>query len=170
MIIGLDKLEAKLNDIAVQDLKRPTDQAILLVQADAKSNVSVDSGELRESIYTDTAVHGDRVEAVCFTNKEWAQYVEFGTGPVGQAEHAGISPDAAVAYTQQPWWIHESQVDRETAEKYHWFAVKTKDGIFYQCSGQPARPYLYPAMKNNADNIRGIYESHLADAIRRNTR
>lgn len=170
MIIGMEKISKKLSDLSAQDLVEPTQKAIALVQGTAKRNVQVDSGELRESIYTDVYQHGDKTIGVCFTNKEYAPYVEFGTGPRGQAEHTGISPEVNVAYTQRPWWIHESQVDKETAEKYHWFHIDTPQGRFYQCSGQPARPYLYPALKSNTEKIQKIFEKHIKELIGSNAK
>lgn len=89
----------------------------------------------------------------CWTNRAYAPYVEFGTGPKGQADHAGISPEVTPVYTQAPWWIHESQIDRRTAEKYRWFYIDTPQGRFYQCTGQPAHPFLYPALHDNEDKI-----------------
>lgn len=162
MIIGMEHFKKSMERLALTDLERPTHRAIMLVQAAAKDNVHVVSGELRESIYTDVRKMGDKYVATCFTNKAYAAFVEFGTGPKGQKNHAGISPEVAVAYRQSPWWIHESMVDKETAEKYHWFSIKTKEGTFYQCTGQPAYPYMYPAMKNNHDKIVEIYEDHLS--------
>lgn len=167
MITGLDKFYADMDKLAAVDLKKPTKEAILQVQRDAKSNVSVDSGELRESIYTDVNDEGDRIIGTCFTNKEYAGFVEFGTGPKGQANHAGISPEVDVVYSQSPWWIHESQIDKATAEKYHWFYIDTPEGRFYQCSGQPAKPYLYPAIKNNEEKIEEIYENHISSLVRK---
>lgn len=170
MIIGLDKVKKQLSGIAMADLIAPTEKAIGLVQSAAKKNVQADSGELRESIYTDVYQQGNHVTGTCFTNKAYAAFVEFGTGPRGQASHEGISPEVNWAYSQYPWWIHESQIDKETAEKYHWFSIDTPQGRFYQCAGQPAQPYLYPAMKNNVDEITKIYEKHVKQLIRSNTK
>lgn len=170
MIIGLDKFKKKMDKISSAELKVPVAKSILLVQETAKANVQVDSGELRESIYTDVKEEGDKVTGVCFTNKEHAPYVELGTGPSGEANHAGISPDVEVVYSQSPWWIHESQIDKEIVEKYHWFYIDTPEGRFYQCSGQPARPYLYPAMKNNEDNITEIFGNHISNLIKGETK
>ena len=65
-----------------------------------------------------------------YTNKEYAAYVEFGTGPVGQANHAGISPAIPVAYRQDGWvWRDE-------------------DGGFHATQGQQAQPFMYPALKS----------------------
>lgn len=170
MILGLEKVCKQLSDLSMQDLIKPTEEAIALVQKTAKRNVQVDSGELRESIYTDVYQHGNHVIGTCFTSKEYASYVEFGTGPRGQESHEGISPEVNVIYSQYPWWIHESQIDKEIAEKYRWFYIDTPQGRFYQCSGQPARPYLYPAMKGNTEKIQKIYEKHIKNLVRSGTK
>ena len=103
--------------------------------------------------YADVEGDANRAVGTCWTNRAYAPYVEFGTGPKGQADHAGISPEVTPVYTQVPWWIHESQVDRRTAEKYRWFYINTPQGRFYQCTGQPAHPFLYPALHDNEDKI-----------------
>lgn len=121
-------------------------------------------GELRGSIYTAIETSSEKIVGICYTNKKYAQYVEFGTGPKGQKQHAGISPDVAYAYVQSPWWIHESMIGRKTAEKYKWFYVDTPDGRFYQCTGQAAQPFLYPALKNNELEIAHYFE----EAIEKN--
>ena len=76
-----------------------------------------------------------------------------------------ISPNISPAYTQSPWWIHEGsgadEIDRATAEHYHFPYIETKDGRFYQCTGQPAQPFLYPALKNNEDRITEIIGEEL---------
>ena len=96
----------------------------------------------------------------------YAPYLEFGTGPKGQENHAGISPEITPAYTQNPWWIHESQVDRRVAEKYHWFYLDTPDGRFYLCTGQPAYPFMYPALKDSQDQILEGMKADFSAAIK----
>lgn len=105
------------------------------------------------ALMPESFVNQARAVGTCWTNRAYAPYVEFGTGPKGQANHAGISPEVTPVYTQVPWWIHESQVDRRTAEKYRWFYINTPQGRFYQCTGQPAHPFLYPALHDNEDKI-----------------
>ena len=150
---GLDELEIKLDQLADVDLNKAIGNAIQTVRSTAVMNVHVDTGELRQSIYAEVEDNGDTATGVCWTNKPYATYLEFGTGPKGQENHAGISPEITPAYTQNPWWIHESQVDRRVAEKYHWFYIDTPDGRFYQCTGQPAYPFMYPALKDSQDQI-----------------
>lgn len=153
MIEGVRDLERKLGVLAQavigENAKTAVRNQIKIIQAEAKIGCPVNDGELRNSIKTMVGDKQDYITGTCYTNKKYAAYVEFGTGPKGQADHAGISPVITPAYSQKPWWIHESQVDKEAAEKYGWFKLETKDGIFYQCTGQAAQPFMYPALKNN---------------------
>lgn len=148
-----DELDKKLKQLAEIDMKRAVGEVIQIVRLAATLNCPIDIGELQQDIAAD--VEGDSIRAIgtCWTNKAYAPYVEFGTGPKGQADHAGISPDVTPVYTQSPWWIHESQVDRRVAEKYRWFYIDTPEGRFYQCTGQPAHPFMYPALHDNEDKI-----------------
>lgn len=168
---GLDKLMKKYNslDNAVvgKGLERTVGASIKMVQGEAKLLCPVNDGELRQSIKTDIETQDGKVTGIAYTNKKHAPYVEFGTGPVGEADHAGISPTVSPSYTQSPWWIHESQVDKETAEKYHWFYLDTPEGRFYQTSGQAAQPFMYPALKNNEERATRNISNYLAKEIRK---
>lgn len=169
-IQGLDKLMKKygtLQTVADQSVKKAVAQSIKTVQASAVLLCPVNDGELRQSIRTKVDVQEEKVVGSVYTNKEHGAYVEFGTGPKGAADHSGISPVATPAYSQSPWWIHESQIDRETAEQYHMFAIETKDGTFYQTSGQAAQPFLYPALKNNEDVVTRDVKDALKKEIRK---
>lgn len=158
MILGEKSLMDALGELSATDLHDAVSKGIKTVQAEAKSLCPVYDGELRDSIYTSVENGEESIRGTCYTNKSYAAYVEFGTGPKGQANHEGISPDVAVSYSQSPWWIHESQVGRETAERYGWPYIDTPDGRFYRCSGQAAQPYMYPALKNNEQEIERIFD------------
>lgn len=153
MILGTTELNKHFDKMSKVEMKKGISRGISFVQEAAKSNCPVFDGELRSKILTEVTEESEVVRGVCWPAVEYGAYVELGTGPKGQANHAGISPDVTVSYSQSPWWIHESQIDPEIAEHYHFFYVDTKDGRFYQCTGQPARPYLYPALKNNEEAI-----------------
>lgn len=153
MIIGKAELDKRFDNISKVDLRFGIGKGISLVQESAKGNCPVFDGELRDKIMTVVEEEGDLIRGTCWPAAEHAPYVEFGAGPKGQANHSGISPDIAVSYSQSPWWIHESQIRREVAEHYHFFYIDTTQGRFYQCTGQPAQPYLYPALKSNEDEI-----------------
>ncbi|MDO4275879.1 MAG: HK97 gp10 family phage protein [Eubacteriales bacterium] len=150
---GHKELEQKLSDLSQMDMKKAVEKGIQAVRSAAVLRCAVDTGALRQSIYAEVQEETDLVTGVCWTNSLYAPFVEFGTGPKGQEHHEGISPDYNIAYTQTPWWIHESQVDKRVAEKYHWFHIDTPQGRFYQCTGQPAQPFMYPAIKDSQDII-----------------
>lgn len=108
----------------------------------------VSSGELRGSIKTMVQQDGDATIGVVYTNKEYAPYVEFGTGPVGQANHSGISPNVAVAYVQEGWvW-------------------PDKEGGFHYTEGQPAQPFMYPALKTMEKRVIAAIKNDLQAGIR----
>lgn len=169
-IVGLEQLKMKLGGTqkaiesgAYKAVGRGTEYA----RAGAVLLCPVGDGELRQSIKTKVEVQSDRVVGAAYTNKEYAAFVELGTGPAGEANHAGISPEISPTYSQEPWWIHESQVGRETAEKYGWFHIDTPEGRFYRCSGQSAQPFLYPGMKNNESKIEKDVQETIFKEIRK---
>lgn len=135
----------------------------------AKLNCSgfiITSGELRGSLGMTVTEDRYGLHAHIGTNKAYATYVEFGTGPKGAAHHNGIAPDVAVAYTLKPWWIHESQVSPGVAAVYRWPFIETPEGRFYKVSGQPAHPYLYPAFADNKDTIAKILAGGFKEAVK----
>ena len=123
------------------------------------------NGELRGSIGLEVTESLTGKTAHVGTNKQYAIYVEMGTGPKGEANHTGTSPNIHPVYTQEPWWIHESQVDPRAAAVYNWFHIDTPNGRFYKVSGQPAHPYLYPAIHDNEKEIVDILNKGIEDAM-----
>jgi len=147
-------------------------QAASIVQqaAQAKARGRYTTGELANSIGITIDQQEYGTVAHIGTNKEYAIYVELGTGPKGQASHEGISPDVTPTYRQTPWWIHESQVNPKAAETYKWFYIDTKDGRFYKVTGQPARPFLYPAINNNRARIEKALNGSFEQAVSKATK
>lgn len=169
MIDGNRELERKfaaLEQVADEQMEKIVGRQMHRIQAAAKLLCPAPTGELRNSIKTTVRREDDFIIGTVYTNKKYAPYVEFGTGPKGEASHAGISPVVAVSYSQSPWWIHESQIGWETAEMYHMLRLETADGLFYRTSGQPAQPFMYPALKNNEDKI----VKNMEDALNRELR
>lgn len=108
----------------------------------------VSSGELRGSIHSKVEQDAEATIGCIYTNSEYAPYVELGTGPVGEANHLGISPDIPVAYTQEPWvWQDE-------------------EGGFHYTEGQPAQPFMYPALKSMEKRVVNAIGMDLQAGIR----
>ena len=160
---ALAKLEAQGND------PQYVTEAGNYVLAAAKllcSGFILTSGELRNSLGMTVQQESDGVSAHVGTNKAYAPYVEFGTGPKGAANHQGTSPEIEAVYSLTPWWIHESQIDKAAAQIYGWSSIDTENGRFYKCSGQPAHPYLYPALNDNKDEVIKILAKGLEEAVK----
>lgn len=97
----------------------------------AKDLTPVDTGNLRNSITHQ--VSEDRLEVYIGTNVEYAPYVELGTGVY--AEGGGGRPT--------PW------VYQDEKGQWHW------------TRGNPAQPFLKPAVADHAQTYRNIIEDEL---------
>ena len=108
----------------------------------------VSKGALKGSIYGKVEQDADATIGCVYTNAPYAPFVEFGTGPVGQSSHAGISPNVPVAYTQEPWvWMDD-------------------EGGFHTTEGQPAQPFMYPALKSMEKHVIKAIGNDLQAAMR----
>lgn len=170
MINGLDELLSDFDKLSgiEEPIAQLVQQQIEIVRANAAELAPTGvyaGGALRGSIHSEVEVEPDSVIGTAYTDLSYAMYVEFGTGQKGAADHDGVSPEVAVAYSLEPWWVHESQVDRAAAEAYGWFYIDTKDGRFYRISGQPAKPFLYPAIKNNEQMLAQNLEDGIAKIL-----
>lgn len=161
MKVDINGFVNHLEQAARMDLTDTLTDAGHYVQEKATGNAPVNDGQLKGGIKLMPIENdGDTLRAIVQSNVNYGVFVEMGTGQRGADNHAGISPDAHPVYTMSPWWIHEgtgeNEVDRATAEKYHWFFVNTPQGRFYQCTGQPAQPYMYPALHDNEEAVMEI--------------
>lgn len=152
-IKGLHELEVQLKGLSAIDVAPLVRRQAEAVRAAAVLRAPSSNGELRSSIKSKVDVEGDTVIGTVYTNKEYAQYVEFGTGPVGAANHAGISPDVAVSYRTSGWWISEDQIDPALAEKYHFKEIEYEGKKFYYTDGQRAQPFMYPALASMEQKV-----------------
>lgn len=152
-VTGDKELIRKVGQLSQIQLDRIMRKQAEVVRAAAVYLVPVQTGELRGSIHTNVTHERGGTQGVVYTNKQYAPYVEFGTGPVGQANHSGISPHVHVSYRQDPWVYRDK-----------------KSGNFYRTSGQPARPFMYPALKNNEKNIVRGFREDVEKEIQKATR
>ena len=75
-IINLDKLRLKLDSFTQSDIEKALNKSCLAVENEAKKQCPVDTGDLRNSITHEV----DDGVGIVGTNKEYAPYVEYGTG------------------------------------------------------------------------------------------
>ena len=84
---GLDEILATLSGLGgdiKESARKGLERGAKKIQKNAKMLAPVDTGNLRNSIKTNSKTELDKVEAQIFTNTEYAPYVEFGTGERGR--------------------------------------------------------------------------------------
>lgn len=147
---GVQSLMRKFNELGSMEpiVKKAVKKQAEVVRGVAVKLCPSNHGELRGSIYTKVEQDAEATIGSVYTTKSYAPYVEFGTGPAGQANHAGISPNVNVVYRQDSWWFQGDKVDPSDAEKYHWPQSDNGEQTFYFTNGQPAQPFMYPALKS----------------------
>jgi phage protein, HK97 gp10 family len=159
MMDGVDELLRRLEDVSgiAPELYRLMDQCGTFIRDDARLRVPVDIGDLRKSIQNTIREIEGGIETIVHTNSDHAAFVEFGTGPVGAANHQGISPLAQPVYAREKW--------RGVIP----FLKNGKDSGIRFIAGQPAQPYLYPALKENEQQLEQFLVDGIREAIRRKT-
>lgn len=153
---GAEKLMRQLNNLGNINpiVEKAVRKETLRVQRNAVLLCPVNHGELRQTIKTKVKATEGMVIGTVYTNNKHAAYVELGTGPIGEANHEGISPEVNPVYSQSGWWFPGDKVTPQDAEKYHWPSMTTEDGkTLYFTQGQPAQPFMYPALKGIEDIV-----------------
>ena len=143
-IKNIDKLMQKLKEMGKdkQIVGGAVKKAGLQVRDEAKLNCPVDTGNLRNSIKCSQPKQdgGGNWYVEVYTNTEYAVYVEFGTGQKGQSTNT--NSDVSVSYRQDGC------------------VYQDEEGSWWYTTGQPAQPFLYPALKDNEYEIKkGIAKS-----------
>ena len=135
-IEGLDRLYRKISRLYNIDIEPIIEDATIRIRDEAKMRVPVDTGELQNSIDYNVDISAKGFTGKVFTNKEHGLYVELGTGPKGEASHIGISPEIKPIYSPSGWVYYDTDKQK-----------------FIFTNGQPARPFMYPALHDNREKI-----------------
>ncbi len=139
-IKGLDRLFKKLDRLGA-NVEQSVNKAMLdlgeKIQTAAKENCPVDSGNLRASI-TMSSPTPDTV--IISTNVDYAVYVEYGTGPLG---------DPAVPHTTKKFWRYRG-----------------KGGDWFTSHGHEPQPFMRPAFEQYKGKATEIIRKSLEDQIR----
>ena len=147
---NVDKLLRKLKrmDMDVNDTLAPImARQAKFIQGEAKDLCPVRDGQLRNSIRTTTRKSKYKVTALVHTNTEYAAYVEFGTGKVGETTPVANKYPGPLSYRQTKW------------------LGKIPDVGWLYIAGQAAQPFLYPALKNNEEKVRDNIANELKKVI-----
>lgn len=143
----LEKLDRLGGDVE-KTLYRSVNEQGLFVQGEAKDLCPVDTGDLKQSIICTTVKANNKISSVISTNSDHAPHVELGTGKRGEDTPVEGKYPGTLAYKQDKWLVNIPDVGVRWIE------------------GQPAQPYLYPALKNNRDEVIKNIKEDLQEAIR----
>jgi HK97 gp10 family phage protein len=99
-ITGVDDLKTSMQNIADSDavMEKSIRKWTEYVRGEAVDLCPVDTGELQQSIHASVEKYPEPT-GIVYTNKEYAPYVEFGTGRRGAATRDRTSPEVNVAYS-----------------------------------------------------------------------
>lgn len=125
------------SDEVKRNLKAVTEKAMLsaclVVEASAKSNAKVGTGELRDTITHNIRAQGDQLIGQVGSPAMYAPYIEFGTGEFAENGNG-----------RKGGWVY-----------------KTPEGKFYFTFGMKPDPFLRPAFRDNKENIKNIFAKDL---------
>lgn len=132
-IINLDKLNYKLEILANLDISKALNKACLVVENEAKRLCPVDTGDLRNSITHEV----DDGVGIVGTNKEYAPYVEYGTG-IFAVEGNG---------RDTPW------------------SYQDDEGNWHTTIGQKPQPFLEPAARIKKKLVIKVFNDEITRQI-----
>ena len=140
-IKGLDKLFNNLSVVqgSLEKIgKKAVGKWTKSVQANAKLNCIVSTGELRNSIKTDVEILENEIKGKVYTNSEKAPYVEFGTGPTGNGTYKYSIKGYKPHYKADKWKVNIPDVG------VRWIA------------GQVAKPFMTTAYLEEENSKNGV--------------
>ena len=132
-IINLDKLRLKLDSFTQSDIEKALNKSCLAVENEAKKQCPVDTGDLRNSITHEVE---DNVGYVG-TNKEYAPYVEFGTGIFASEGNGRDTP-----------WSYQDD-----------------EGNWHTTIGQKPQPFLNPAAQTKKKLVIKVFNDEITRQI-----
>lgn len=172
-IKGLDSLKAKIKaapkiveeavwDATFEIVEEIASRGASKVQSSAKHS----SGEGAGSIKQEVVIDGNgKIVGRVWSDKQQMLFREFGTGPVGEASPKDLPDGVNPVYTQERWFVPADfvAVDLEAVYGIPKVIINGKD--FFMTRGQPARPWLYPSVKEVEENIPDIFKDHVQKGL-----
>lgn len=135
-------------EVMATELRRAMQASLLLVEADARSNASRDTGRLAGSI--SSSIQGDGLQLVGTVGPsvQYGRFVEF-----GRRAGARMPPvNALIPWVQRHFHAPRERVTATTlrSEAYALARSIARRGI-------PPQPYLQPAYEHNRDRIDALF-------------
>lgn len=138
--------------------------AVLRIQSSAKYS----SGELAGSIKYEVVVNTQgKIVGRVWSDKEQALYRETGTGPVGQESPKELPEGVTPVYSTSAWFIPVEKVQVDLEAVYGIPRITIQGNDFYLTRGQPARPFLYPSLKEIMEQAPEVYKQYVQEGLKK---
>ncbi len=175
-IRGLDRLKGKLGKVSTA-AQRGVESAVYEItqevsgraSSNLQSSVKHGTGELAGSVKDEVVTKSSReITGHVWTDKKEGLFREMGTGPVGEKSQKDLPLGITPVYTQKAWFFPVSSSVEDLTALYGIPKIEIQGVEFYKTSGQPARPWLYPALKYVEENMaEDILKRNINDAIKK---
>ena len=143
-----ERLLKRLDNIAKTDVYDTMIKATNMVHGQAKEYAPVRYGDLAGSIHQEVKKESNVVTGRVFTNKEYAPYVEFGTGIKGTNTYPYEIKGLNLTYRSTPWVYYDEKKD-----------------TFVYTTGQVAHSYMYRALKTHEKYIKSLFKTEVKAKI-----
>lgn len=174
-INGREQLKAKIKALP-QIIQEATWQATLEIVeeitsravSNVQSSVRYGSGEGAGSIKQEVVIDSQgKIVGRVWSDKQEMLFREFGTGPVGEESPKDLPPGITPVYSQERWFIPADKVAVDLEVVYGIPKITIQGKEFFMTRGQPARPWLYPAVKEVEAHIPEIFQDHVKESLRK---
>lgn len=175
-IRGLDRLKGKLGKVSTA-AQKGAEQAVYEItqevsgraSSNLQSSVKYGTGELAGSVKDEVVTKSSgEISGHVWTDKKEGLFREMGTGPVGEKSTKDLPPGITPVYTQKAWFFPVSSSIEDLTALYGIPKIEIQGVEFYKTSGQPARPWLYPALKYVEENMaKDIVKRNVQAAIQK---
>ncbi len=153
-IKNLDSLKKKLsslNETIIEGAVPGFNQSLLKIQRDAKIHAPKMDGDLMRSIHIELNQTESGLTGKVYTTNDHAVYVEFGTGPNGEASNAEVPPGVAIQYKDKGWLVPVQYFPNY--QLYGMTAIEINGELFVPTKGQKAQQYMTPAARMNEKTL-----------------
>lgn len=172
---GKDKLFSKLRAMPKQLEEAVWDGTFEIVeeitgvaQSNLQSSVKYGSGEGANSVKNEVVIDSrGKVVGRVFSDKQELLFREFGTGSVGEESPKDLPPGVTPVYSQERWFIPVQMVAIDLEAVYGIPRITIKGQDFFMTRGQPARPWLYPSVKQVQETASDVLKEHVQKGLRK---
>lgn len=138
------------------------------IESKLSSGIKYSSGELVGSFKNEVVEdHSGNIVGRNWSDNKVAVFRELGTGPVGANSPKDLPEGVHPAYTMEPWFFPADSVDVDLEAIYGMPKIIINGKEFYRTSGQPSRPFMYPAFKESMEHADEIFKEHVQKNLRK---